>query len=159
MPIDPKNVGRRYGPFRYVVGLEEIRDYALAVSDGIPGRVSWGVRSADVHPWYVDEAAGKASPYGSVIAPPTFCASFAIEPFALACADPEVGLDLVRLLHGEQEFAFHEVVRPGDVLDTTGEIAEVHSKGPLDFMVVKTATRNQHGRLVVEGRWTAVVRN
>ena len=159
MPIDPRHVGRKYGPFRYVASLEKIRDFALAVSDGVPGRIYWGAAPADAHPWFVDEAAGRASPWGSVIAPPTFCVNFAMEPFVMACADPEIGLDLVRLLHGEQEFTFHEPVRPGDELQSTGEIAEVYQKGPLDFIVVRTASRNQHGRLVVEGRWTAVVRN
>lgn len=159
MPIDPRHLGRKYGPFRYLAALEKIRDFALAISDGVPGRIHWHGARADVHPWFVDQAAGRASPWGSVIAPPTFCVNFAMEPFAIACADPELGLDLVRLLHGEQEFTFHEPVRPGDELETVGEIAEVYAKGALDFMVVKTATRNQHGRLVVEGRWTAVVRN
>lgn len=159
MPIDPRHVGRKYGPFRYLAALEKIRDFALAISDGVPGRIHWHGARADVHSWFVDQAAGRASPWGSVIAPPTFCVNFAMEPFAIACADPELGLDLVRLLHGEQEFTFHEPVRPGDELETVGEIAEVYAKGALDFMVVKTTTRNQHGRLVVEGRWTAVVRN
>jgi acyl dehydratase len=159
MPIDPRHVGKKYGPFRYQASFEKIRDFALAISGGIPGHVSWGGGLADIHPWFVDEAAGRASSWGSVIAPPTFCVNFAMEPFARACADPEVGLDLLHLLHGEQAFTFHEPVRPGDEFETTGEIAEVYSKGPLDFMVVKTVTRNQHGRPVVEGRWTAVVRS
>jgi acyl dehydratase len=160
MPIDPRHVGRKYGPFRYLASLEKIRDFALAVSEGVPGRIFWRRGgAAEAHPWSVDEAAGTASPWGSVIAPPTFCVNFAMEPFVLACSDPALGLDLVRLLHAEQEFTFHEPVRPGDELTTTGEIAEVYAKGALDFMVVRTVTRNQHGRPVVEGRWTAVVRN
>lgn len=159
MPIDPRHVGRKYGPFRYLASLEKIRDFALAVSDGVPGRIYWSPAPADVHPWFVDPAAGRASPWGSVIAPPTFCVNFAMEPFVMACSDPELGLDLVRLLHGEQEFTFHEPVRPGDELESTGEIVEVYQKGSLDFLVVKTATRNQHARPVVEARWTAVIRS
>jgi acyl dehydratase len=158
MPLDPRHVGRTYGPFRYGVGQEKISDFAIAVGGGVPGRVFGGLPPEDLHPWFLDEAAGKASPHGSTIAPPTFCVNFAMQPFALACSDPELGIDLVRLLHGEQQFEYFDVVRPGDILETGGEIVRIESKGTLDFMTVKTTTRNQTGKVVLEGLWTAVVR-
>ena len=157
MPIDPRHVGRRYGPFRHTVSAERIRDFAVAVAGGVPGH--FGAASGDPHPWSVDEGAAALSPYGALVGPPTFGVTFAMDPFALACADPEIGLNLVRLLHAEQEFEHGRVVRPGDVLTTTGEVVEVHSKGPLDFMTVRSETRNQAGELVLVGRWTAVIRN
>ncbi len=160
MAIDRKHVGKRYGPFRYAVGEEEIADYAIAVAGGVPGRAfpASGERLAS-HPWYLDGPAARASPHGGAVAPPMFAASFAIQPFALACCDPDLGLDLVRLVHGEQEFAWRDAIRPGDVLETVGEIADAFAKGSLDFLVVKTTSRNQHGRVVVEGTWTAIVRS
>jgi len=158
MALDPIHVGRRYGPYRYAVAQEKISDFAVAVGGGVPGRVFGGWLPEDLHPWFVDEAAGKASPHGSTIAPPTFCVNFAMQPFALACSDPELGIDLVRLLHGEQQFEYFDVVRPGDVLETVGEIVRIESKGPLDFMTVRTITRNQVGKVILEGLWTAVVR-
>jgi acyl dehydratase len=153
--IDPRHVGRRYGPYRYVVGLEDIRDFATAVSGGIPGRTLW-VAEEQPRPWYVDEAAA-ASPQ-AIVAPPTFAARFAMQPFSAACADPALGIDVVKVLHGEQAFDFGDVVRPGDELETTGEIVGVRSKGALDFLTVRTATTNQRGKTVVVGTWTAVVR-
>ena len=158
MALDPGHVGRKYGPFRYAVAQEKISDFAIAVGGGVPGRMFGGGQPEGLHPWFLDEAAGKASPYGSTIAPPTFCASFAMQPFALACSDPALAIDLVRVLHGEQQFEYFDVIRPGDVLETVGEIVRIESKGALDLMTVKTTTRNQAGRVVLEGLWTAVVR-
>jgi len=157
MPIDTRHVGRRYGPFRTTVCAERIRDFATAVAGGVPG--IFGAEGGDApHPWTVDEEAARFSPHGSLVAPPTFGVTFAMKPFALACSDPEIGLDLVRLLHAEQEFEYGTAVRPGDVLTTHGEVVEVRSKGSLDFLVVRSETRNQGGEMVLVGRWTAVVR-
>jgi len=77
---------------------------------------------------------------------------------ALACSDPELGLDLIRLLHAEQEFEHGAPVRPGDELTTEGEIVEVRSRGSLDFLTVRTETVNGSGERVLVARWTAVIR-
>ncbi len=156
--IDRAHVGRRYGPYRYTVGLEEVRDFAVTVAGGVPGRVFAGEPPERPHPLFVDEAAARASRHGGIIAPPTFCVRFAMQPFAAACADPALGLDLVRLVHGEQAFTFGDPVRPGDVIETAGEIAGLTEKAGLVFLTVRTVSVNQHGRTVVEGTWTAVVR-
>ena len=157
MAIDTRHLGRRYGPFRTTVCGERIRDFSVAVSGGTPG--FFGTATGEgAHPWTVDEEAARRSPHGGLVAPPTFGVTFAMQPFALACADPEIGLDLVRLLHAEQEFEYGAAVRPGDVLTTTGEVVEVRSKGSLDFLVVRSETYNQAGEQVLVGRWTAVVR-
>ncbi len=159
MAIDKKHLGRKYGPYQFTVGAEEIGEFARAISGGTPGRV-FGANAGDAHPWFVDERAARQSPYGSIVAPPTFAARFAIEPFAVACSDPELGLNLVRLVHGEQEFELHDVLRPGDVLETTGEITSIKSKGPLDFVEVTTTSRRvADGKTVVEGVWTAIIRS
>jgi acyl dehydratase len=81
-----------------------------------------------------------------------------MEPFAAAIVDPALGIDLVKLLHGEQAFEYGEPVRPGDVLETTGEIVEVLQKSGMDFLTVRTTTTNARGRTVVVGTWKAVVR-
>jgi acyl dehydratase len=147
-----------YGPYPYEAGLEKIRDFALAVTGGVPTRVLWRPPETAPHPWHVDEEAARASPYGAVIAPPTFAAVFAMQPFAAALVDPANGIDLVRVLHGEQELRLHGVVRAGDRLVTTGEIASDGPRGKLRVVGIRSRTVNQRGELVVEGLWTAVVR-
>ncbi len=157
--IDRANLGRRYGPYRYTVGLEEIRDFARVLAGGAPGRV-FGVEPPEApHPWHLDEAAGRASPYGSIVAPTTFVVRFAMQPFSEACSDPALGIDLVRLLHGEQSFEYGDVVRPGDVVATVGEISDLQQRSGMDIMTVKSLSSNQRGKVVVVGTWKAVLRH
>ncbi len=158
MAVDQRNLGRSYGPYRFTVGLEHVRDFVAATGMGVPGRV-FRSPPREAHPWTWDEQAAVASPYGGLVAPPSFAAIFAIEPFSAACTDPALGIDVVRLVHGEQEFEWLGPVRPGDVLATTGEITAIRTKGPLDFVEVTTTSVNQRGETVVRGVWTAVIRN
>jgi len=160
MPIDQKHVGRRYGPFFYPVGLESIRNFASAVSGGVPGRLAWTPTEGGPAPHFLhwDEARAARSPHGSVIAPPTYAATFAMQAFAAALADPAVGVDVSRVVHGEQELELLVPVRPGDVMETTGEITSIAQKGSLDLLTVTTASRNQRGEVAVRGIWTAAVR-
>lgn len=158
MTIDRRHLGRRYGPYRFTVGLEHLRDFVAATGMGVPGRVL-GAPPVDAHPWSWDEQAAAASPHGGLVAPPTYAATFAIEPFSAACRDPALGIDLLRLVHGEQSFELRGAIRPGDVLTTTGEITSLRDRGPLDFLEVTTTSVNQRGEAVVRGVWTAVIRN
>jgi acyl dehydratase len=157
MAIDRKYVGREYGPYRYELGLEKMKEFAFAVSGGVP-TIGYGEPPAGVSPLLYDEAKAKESRYGSVIAFPTFCVTFAIRPFVAAVADPELGINLLMLVHGEQEFELFDVMRPGDVMTTTGKITAISEKSGKDFLTVVTESKNQTGKLVVRGTWTAVIR-
>lgn len=159
MALDKKFIGREYGPFFYEAGLEKMREFAYAVGGSIPS-TGYSAKGAPegLHPVLHDEAAGKASAWGSVIALPTFAVTFAIAPFGRACSDPALALNLLRLVHGEQSFEFFEVVRSGDTLTTTGKITDILTKRSLDFLTVTTETKNQHGTLVVRAKWTAIIR-
>lgn len=158
MPIDRRHLGRRYGPFRFEVSVEQIRDFVAATGGGVPGH-AFSAAPDRFHPWTWDEEAARSSPHGGIVAPPTFATAFAIEPFARACSDPELEVNVLRLVHGEQEFELFEPVRPGDVLETRGEITRIQDRQNLDFLEVTTVTTNQHGREVVKGVWTAIIRN
>lgn len=159
MALDPKFIGKKYGPFFYEAGLEKMREFSYAVGGGVPSTGFSGKGAPEgLHPWYHDDQAAKGSPYGAVIAMPNFCVAWAITPFARACMDPELKLNVLRLVHGEQRFEFNEVVRSGDRLTTNGTITNIESKRSLDFLEVTTETVNQHGALVVKGVWTAIIR-
>lgn len=157
MAIDPQFVGRQYGPFHYTVGVEKLREFSSVVAGGVPGI---GAREipAGLHPYLHDSAASKSGPYGDVIAFPTFAVVFAIAPFSAAITDPALGINVLKLVHGEQQFEWFGVMRPGDELTTTGKIVEIYSKGGMDFVTVETESVNQRGEKIVVGSWTAVVR-
>lgn len=157
MLVDRSQLGRRWGPFRYVVGLEKLREYAAAISGGAPILGLSGL-SEDLNPVLHDEERAAATAYGSVIGFPTFAAVFAIAPFGAAMLDPTLGVDLLRLVHGEQEFEFLEVIKPGDVLETTGTLTEIATRGRNEILVIKTESMNHHGRVAVRGAFTAFIR-
>lgn len=159
MALDPKFVGRSYGPFVYEVGVEKLREFAFAVGGSVPSMGFSGVGPPPgLHPWLFDQAAAEQGPHGAVVAMPNFAVVYAIGPFSKACTDPDLQVDLLRLVHGEQDFEFFQVVRPGDVLTTTGVITDISTKKRLDFLTVTTESKNQHGELVVRAKWTAIIR-
>jgi acyl dehydratase len=150
-------LGQRWGPFRYVMGAEKMREYAVAISGGVPSYISTGLPE-DLHPVLHDEAAAARSPWGSLIAFPMFAVLFSIAPAQAALLDPAMEVDVFRVLHGEQEYEFREVLRPGDVLLTTGTLESHSQRGANTLFVIRTDSVNQHGRIAVRGRFTAFVR-
>ncbi|RKG92600.1 FAS1-like dehydratase domain-containing protein [Corallococcus terminator] len=158
MALDPKFIGRTYGPFTYEIGREKSREFSLILGGSVPSAGTFGAPPAHVSPLLYDEGAAKAGPYGDLIAFPSFAVVFAIRPFSAAIADPELGVDRVRLVHGEQELEFLGALRMGDVLTTTGHISELYRKAGMDFLVVTTESRNAYGDPMVRGVWTAVIR-
>lgn len=150
-------VGRTYGPYVYEVGAEKIREFALAIGGGIPSSVYAHPAPEGLSREYWDAEYARER-HGALVAPPTFCVNFAIKPFVAATTDPDLQINLLLLVHGEQELEFVEPVKAGDVITTTGTITDLYEKSGKDFVVVTTSSRNQHGREAVRGVWTAVVR-
>jgi acyl dehydratase len=139
------------------MGAEKMREYAVAISGGVPSYISTGLPE-DLHPVLHDEEAAARSPWESLIAFPMFAVLFSIAPAQAALLDPAMEVDVFRVLHGEQEFEFREVLRPGDVLLTTGTLESRSARGNNELFVIRTDSVNQHGRLAVRGRFTAFVR-
>lgn len=156
--IDPSNIGRVYGPFRYTLGVEKMREFAFAVAGGVPSSSFGGKAPEGLNPLFWDEETARAGKYGAVVAFPTFAVNFAMKPFTEAVTDPRLGINLVKLVHGEQAFEFGEVMRAGDVITTSGKLTEIYERANMDFVVMETESHNQHGKLVVKGTWTAVIR-
>jgi acyl dehydratase len=128
----------------YLVGREKIREYAAAV----------GETAAICH----DVEAARAAGYADLVAPPMFAAVYSWRAMGPAVLDPELGIDFARLVHGAQEFTWHEPVVAGDEITTEASLDEQSERGGLQFYVFKTTSTNQRGELVSEGRWTNIVR-
>ena len=144
MAIDTKFIGKKYPTFVYEIGREKVREFARAVGE--------------TNPLYLDVEKAEASKYGRIVAPPTFACVYAGEPVGKMLLDRELALNLMMLVHGEQEFEFFNVAKSGDVMSTECEIAEIYEKKGKSFITAETMTANQDGEPVVKARWTFVIR-
>jgi acyl dehydratase len=136
--------GKQYPPFTYEVGLEKIREYANAI--GAPEAV------------HRDRDAAREAGFRDVVAPPMFAVVYSAGAVAPGILDPEVGINLGRMLHASQEFVWGEPVVAGDVIETTATLVNLYEAAGREFYVFETVSRNQDGQEVVRGTWTNIVR-
>ncbi len=132
MTIDPQFIGKIYPEQRYEIGAAKIREFCKAIK-------------ADCEKF-------------AKIAPPTFPVVYSAEFLAAILYDPELKLNLRKLVHGEQEFTYHKPVQADDTITSSGRIEKIFSKGAHDFVVSKVESINQRGELVCDSVWTFIVR-
>ncbi|HEX2295457.1 MAG TPA: MaoC/PaaZ C-terminal domain-containing protein [Actinomycetota bacterium] len=93
-----------------------------------------------------------------VVAPPVFPVVPAFNSFMTAAMDPELGADLLRLVHAAEEHVFYEPIKAGDVLSVTGVLESVEQKETGETFTVKGTETNQDGNVVAEVRGTMFIR-
>ena len=128
----------------YIVGREKIREYASAI----------GERAPVCHELEAARAAG----FSDIVAPPMFAAVYSWRAMGPAVLDPEVGIDFSRLVHGAQEFTWHEPVVAGDEITTEAAFVDQAKRGDINVFTFSSRSVNQRGELVCEGTWTNFVR-
>jgi hypothetical protein len=72
------------------------------------------------------------------------------------------GMDMRRVLHGEQEFEYLRPLRAGDVLTTSSRVKDQYEKegkrgGTMKFVVTETVFKDQHGEIVAYSRGTSIL--
>lgn len=132
----------------------------------------------DKNPIYYDAEYAKGTEPGGVVAPPTFVQASSqydpkfplrpvigepwfgsgkeatgIKPKVRKEGDESSG-DSARMLHAEQQYVYHQPIRPGDDLTVTTRRGKSWEKegrrgGTMSFSEVITEFRNQKGELVV----------
>ncbi|WP_305786106.1 MaoC family dehydratase N-terminal domain-containing protein [Symbioplanes lichenis] len=136
MPLDPSFVGRSWPATPpYQVGREKIREFATAV----------GATAAEHH----DPEAARAAGYPDVVAPPTFPVVITMAASRQIIADPALGLDYSRVVHGDQRFAYARPVVAGDSLVCVNTVDEITSRGGHDFITTRTEVSTEAGEPVV----------
>ena len=74
----------------------------------------------------------------------------------------DLGTDVSRLLHGEQEFELRRPLKPGDTLLCRSRILDIYEKtgrsGPMGFVVRETVATDRTGEIVGAMRHITVVR-
>ncbi len=72
--------------------------------------------------------------------------------------DSEVGVDPIRLVHGEQDMEFPHPMRPGDVITSTSKIASIESRSTGETMVIEADAHNQRAEQVLKTLFTIFIR-
>lgn len=145
--IDNKLIGRKLP--RSVLSVE-------------PGRLRFFAKAiGETNPVYFDLAVARAAGYPDLPAPPTFIFAAELDAGAMAKCLTEMGVNLGRVLHGEQAFTYHEPVHAGDTITVETRISDIYDKrgGALEFIVMDSGATNQHGRPVAEMRSVLIVRH
>jgi len=144
VPLNTSLVGKEYAPIEFAVERDHVTRFAEAIGE-----------DAEV---FLDADAARAAGYPEQLAPPTFVTTMQIMASAQAAADPELGLDYTRVVHGSQAYEYRRPVRVGDELTAAPRIADIRSRGPLEFLVVESAITDAAGATVVVARTTLIVR-
>ncbi|MEU2428704.1 MaoC family dehydratase N-terminal domain-containing protein [Streptomyces sp. NPDC007861] len=143
MALDQSFVGRTYPPTApYEVGREKIREFAEAVGDENPA--------------YTDPDAAEQLGHSDVIAPPTFVFAITFKAAGQVIADPQLGLDYSRVVHGDQKFSYTRPVRAGDRLSVVSTIEAIKSLAGNDILDIRGEVRDEAGAHVVTA-WTKLV--
>lgn len=116
----------------------------------------------ETNPVYLDVAAAKAAGYRGLPIPPTylFCLLMMSVENSYAIWD-ELGIEVGRLLHGEQGFKFHKPVYVGDELTYTPKVLDVQDKkgGVMTMITQRIHVENGEGVHVADLHGVTVVRN
>jgi acyl dehydratase len=145
LEYDESLVGQEFDRYSYDVKKEDIVEFATAL--GETDRLD------------TDESYAKTTPYGGIIAPPTFCVIFRSE-----APTPDLKLSYgKRGFDGGKECRFVKPIRPGDTITGVDRIAEVYEKtgrsGNMIFIVRESAFTNQDGETVAVIRQSLIRRD
>lgn len=127
MPLNKELVGKTYEQHEQVtVTAEAARAYAAATDANVPA--------------YEGEGA---------IAPPMFGVAYSFGALTAPILDGELGADLMRLVHGEQDMRFLRPVHPGDVIRSRSTIERIEEKSSGELLVVGIDCVNQRNEPVL----------
>ena len=112
-------------------------------------------------PIYSDREAARRAGHPDVPALPSFLFAAELDTGGLDRALALLGVDMARVLHGEQSFTHRRMVYAGDRLAVASRIADIYDKkgGALEFVVKETRMTDAAGAVVAESVTTLVVRN
>ncbi|MHB1420301.1 MAG: FAS1-like dehydratase domain-containing protein [Bacillota bacterium] len=138
--IDKSLIGIVGKPFIVEVEKGAIRKFAEAIGDP--------------NPIFYDEDYAKNTPHCSIIAPPTFPATF---------RDPEPLVDTwdLKSLHGAQEYNYIRPIKAGEKITCQSRIIDVYEKtgslGKMTILMTEIAGKDEQGNLVYTAVSTGII--
>src|SRR3954447_1337882 len=124
----------------FVVGREQIRQYAIATKSGDPATL--------------DEEAAAELGHDALVAPLTFVSILAnlIQKHFFQHVD--VGLETMQIVQVDQKFLFHRPIKAGDELQGTMYVVSVDERFGADIVVTRNVCTDPQGEVVLEAYTT-----
>ena len=149
--FDKSMIGKSFPPFSIEVERGKIHELALAIGDD--------------NPIYHSREAAQAAGYSDVPLYPTSATTFAFwgnTRMGRQLAD--AGLNLMRILHGEEEYEYLAPIYPGDMLTGVATIVDGKTRqggggSSMDIVTIEVRYTNQHGQPVLHARQVVIVRD
>jgi meromycolic acid (3R)-3-hydroxyacyl-[acyl-carrier protein] dehydratase HadC len=123
-------------PDTFVVGREQIRQYAQSVKSNDPAS----------H----DEDAAAQLGHPGLIAPLTFMSIFAVMIQRHFFQHVDVGLKTMQIVQVDQKFLFHQPIKDGDVLTGTMYVETVNERFGADIVTTRNVCARPNGEVVME---------
>jgi acyl dehydratase len=139
MALNRALVGKSYPPIRTNVTGEALADYARAYNDN---NVCYFRPSAE----------------GGIVAPPMFNVVVTWLALITAISDPELQVDLLRLLHHRQDMQFFAPIRPNDRISASASIESIESKAAGETITIALEASNQRDQRVSRSTFVALIR-
>lgn len=148
--FDTSKVGQSFPPFTVEVARCKIHELALAIGD--------------TNPIYHSQEAAREAGYADVPLFPTSPTTFAFWGNTEMIKNlVDLGINVMRILHGEEEYEYLAPIYPGDMLTGVVRVAEGKSRqgrdgSSMDIVTLEAVYTNQQGHEVLKARQTMVVR-
>jgi acyl dehydratase len=92
------------------------------------------------------------------LAPPMYGVAFSLPALGAPLFDPELHVDMMRLVHGDQHMHFARAVKPGDVIVARSKVDAITEKSSGEIIDVAITCTNQRGDVVLEAKSGLFVR-
>jgi acyl dehydratase len=123
-------------PDTFVVGREQIRQYAKSV------------KSMD--PASVDDKAAAELGHSGLVAPPTFMSILAVMIQNHFFQHVDIGLETLQIVQVDQKFRFNRPIVEGDAVRGTMYIESVDERFGADIVTTRNVLTDQNGDVIME---------
>ena len=138
-------IGKKYPPVVFNVEKQRLKFFAKA--------------TGQTDPLYFDEAYAVDQGHPSLLAPPTFLTTVAMEQEKPYQYLEDLNIKIERLLHAKQMYSYYTPIYADDTITMDSKIADMYDKkeGKLQFVVFEFQFTNQKQNKVAEASSTLVV--
>jgi acyl dehydratase len=110
--------------------------------------------TADAGTDYADATNARIARYrgADALTPPMYGVAFTFAALGAPLFDPDIQVDMMRLVHGEQDMRFLAPVRAGDIITAESVIADIVEKTSGEVIDIAITAKNQRGETVLEAK-------